>query len=141
MASGAKLIGREAMQAKLRRFMAKFPSAEAAALFFEAGVEMSESKKRCPVYSPPRGGYVDHVGGTLRASGHVLKPVTEGRKISVDLVYGGAAEAYAVVQHEGLDFHHNVGQARYLASVLEESEATMAQRIAARVQFNEEMLR
>ena len=130
MASGAKLIGKEAMQAKLRRFVVRFPSTEAAALYQEAQVEMMESKKRCPVDV-----------GTLRASGHVLKPIMEGRKISIDLVYGGAAEDYAVVQHEALDFHHTVGQARYLASVLEESESSMGQRIAARVRFNEEMLR
>ena len=134
MASGMTLTGGDAMKAKLGKFMKRFPSVEAAALYQEAQVEMTESKKRCPVDK-----------GILHGSGHVLKPVAEGRKISVDLVYGGPAEAYAVIVHEDLrgvvPRAGGAGQSRFLASVLEESATSMAQRIAARVQFNEEMLR
>ena len=122
------------MKAKLATLQRKFPKAVAAALKQEAEIEMIESKKRCPVDK-----------GILHGSGHVLKPVAEGRKISVDLVYGGPAEAYAVIVHEDLrgvvPRAGGAGQSRFLASVLEESATSMAQRIAARVQFNEEMLR
>jgi hypothetical protein len=127
------------MRGRIKQLQKLFPGAQVAALYQEAQIDMTESKKRCPVYSPDLGRVPTHVGGTLRASGHVLRPVTKGKVTHVDLVYGGAAEAYAIVQHEGLDFHHNVGEARYLASVLEESAPHMAARIARRITFNEAM--
>ena len=130
MASGFSFTGASEMQAKLRAVTRNFPKQAAAALYQEAQVEMTESKKRCPVDK-----------GILRASGHVMRPVQEGRKISVDLAYGGAAEDYAIVQHEALDFQHTVGQAKFLESVLLESASNMAERVARRVQFNEGLLK
>lgn len=61
--------------------------------------------------------------GTLRASGHVRPPETHGTVVSVTMGYGGAAKAYAVVQHERLDFRHpRGGQAKYLeAPVMQEA--------------------
>jgi hypothetical protein len=61
--------------------------------------------------------------GTLRASGHVQPPAVQGSRVSVTLGYGGAASAYAVVQHERLDFNHpRGGQAKYLeAPVMQEA--------------------
>lgn len=51
--------------------------------------------------------------GVLRSTGRVWvtgkAPLAE-----VVLGYGGAAKAYAVIQHENLHFHHTVGQAKYL---------------------------
>lgn len=65
---------------------------------------MTDSKSR----------YVPVDTGVLRASGYVEPPVVSGSLISVTLGYGGAAQAYATVQHEDLSFHHTVGQAKYL---------------------------
>lgn len=48
--------------------------------------------------------------GVLRGSGFVTLPENH----TVQLGYGGAAGAYAVVQHERLDFKHKVGKARFL---------------------------
>src|SRR3990167_711939 len=76
----------------------------AKALYVEAQRIMTESKTS---YVP-----VDH--GTLRASGHVQAPVIAGGQVSVTLGYGGAASAYAIVQHERLDYQHTIGQAKYL---------------------------
>lgn len=60
--------------------------------------------------------------GILRGSAFVDEPVVETAQISVRLGYGGAAEAYALAQHEDLTFHHpgldnpggQVGYAKYL---------------------------
>lgn len=131
---GGKVLGAREMAAKLRNFAKKFPDRVASALYMEAQIEMTESKRRCPVSPTPAPRGV--VPGTLRASGTVHPPVREGRNISVTLSYGGAAEAYAVVQHENPDYVHTTGQWKYLESVLRESRAYMAARIARRLQLN-----
>lgn len=48
--------------------------------------------------------------GTLRSTGRVEGSV--GGK--VELSFGGASAPYAMIQHEGLHFHHRLGEARYL---------------------------
>lgn len=55
--------------------------------------------------------------GLLRGSGRVTGP--EGPKKKVTLSFGGAASAYAMVQHERLDFHHDIGEPRYLVRGVE----------------------
>lgn len=139
----ASLKGVREMTAKLKEIAAKFPDRVAAALYMEGQIEMTESKRRCPVSptaaqfkamgrSMPKG----IVPGTLRASGTVHEPERDGRNISVTLSYGGAASDYAVVQHERLDFFHTTGQAKYLESVLNESRSSMAGRIATRIHLD-----
>lgn len=71
--------------------------------------------------------------GTLRASGQVALPQHEPGRVSVELGYGGAASAYALVQHERTDFHHKTGQAKYLEQPVNEAAAGFGQRIAARI--------
>ena len=93
------------------------------ALYAEANQIMTRSKAD----------FVPVDTGTLRASGHVDQPKTEPGRITVTLGYGGAASAYALVQHERLDYHHTVGQAKYLAQPVNEAAAGFGQRIAARV--------
>jgi hypothetical protein len=123
----SKLRGVSEMRAKLRQIAAKFPDRVGAAIYQEAQIEMTESKRRVPVDT-----------GVLRASGRVSEPERSGRNISVMLSYGGAAEDYAIYVHENLEAFHRVGQAKYLESVLDESAPHMAARIAARVDFNKE---
>jgi hypothetical protein len=53
--------------------------------------------------------------GTLRASSQVKR---DGDTVYVG--YGGAASAYALVQHESLHFHHPVGQAKFLEQPFDE---------------------
>lgn len=122
-----KLLGANDMKQKIRQIADKFPDRVAAALYQEAQIEMTESKRRVPVDT-----------GTLRASGHVAEPVRNGRNISVTLSYGGAASDYAIPVHENLEAHHRVGQAKYLESVLNESRPHMAARLAARIDLNKE---
>lgn len=132
------LKGAKEMTSFIRKVAAKFPDKVEAALYQEAQVDMTESKRRCPVAIPAwyiAEGYGKYRGnpGTLRGSGRVSEPVRTWRKISVTLSYGGAAIQYAVFVHEILTNRHPVGQAKYLESVINESRATMAGRVAARL--------
>lgn len=119
------ISGIEEMYKKLSKLEGFSPNAFGQAMYQEAQVEMTESKKRVPVDT-----------GTLRASGFVEDPKRQWRNISVTMGYGGAAEAYALIVHEDLEAAHTVGQAKYLESVLQESAPHMAARIAKRIDLN-----
>jgi hypothetical protein len=71
------------------------------------------SQERCPVKE-----------GTLRGSCRVRKS-----KDSVSITYGGASAPYALEQHERIDFHHDVGQAKYLESAFDELKGELNNRI------------
>src|SRR6267143_5406309 len=129
--NGGRMLGVSEMRAKLKAIAAKFPDVVGAAIYQEGQIEMTESKRRCPVSPTPAPKGV--VPGTLRASGTVHPPERVGRRISVTLSYGGAAQAYDVVQHENPDYIHTTGQWKYLESVLRESRSHMAARIGARI--------
>lgn len=126
------MIGAAAMVAKLKKIAAKFPDRVAAAIYQEAQVEMTESKRRCPVDITEDAPHP----GQLRASGRVAEPERVGRRISVTMSYGGPAIDYAIHVHENPDAFHPVGQWKYLESVLNESQPHMNARIARRVDLN-----
>ena len=52
--------------------------------------------------------------GRLRGSAGVLPPEVTPMGVAVTFGYGGDASDYAIVQHERTDFHHTVGQAKFL---------------------------
>ena len=66
-----------------------------------------------------RGAGVPKDTGALAASGQVTGPDPRGK---VEIRYGGAAAPYALIQHENLEYHHTVGEARYLVRGLERWE-------------------
>ena len=72
-----QLIGAKELEEKLRAIALATPNKLAAALYREAQIEMTESKKRVPVDT-----------GALRSSGVVQKPVFDGKNTSVTLGYG-----------------------------------------------------
>lgn len=112
-----------AMVAKIKALQKRLPQQVAAALYVEAQIEATESKKRTPVDT-----------GNLRASTRVTDPViSEDGKVSVSIVVGGVAAPYAVYVHENLDAHHDTGEAKFLESTLLESRQFMAARVAKRV--------
>ena len=76
------------------------------ALKAEAMVLKGRSQALCPVKS-----------GTLRKS-----CVIEESEDSIVIGYGGEASDYAAIQHENLQFHHTVGQAKYLEQPFDEME-------------------
>ena len=140
------MIGAKEMIETLLKIADKFPDRVMAALYQEAQVILTEAKRRCPVASD---------GGILRASGQVLPPERNGRRISVTISFGGAADAYAIAVHEHLSAHsppswitaeengHPVQWTtpgtgpKFLESVINEAMPTMAARLAQRVNFNE----
>ena len=95
------------------------------AAYREGVTIMAEAKTLCPVDN-----------GFLKASGHVRKPEYDGPRVSVTIGFGGVAEAYAVVQHENLEFHHTVGQAKYLEQPFAEAKDGMTARLAEAITGN-----
>lgn len=123
--------GANEMIALLKGIAEKYPDRIGKALFMEAQIEMTEAKRRTPVdVTPP----MPHPG-LLRSTGHVDQPERSGRHISVTLSFG---TEYAVYVHENLEAFHQIGQARFLSSVLEESQPYMAERIARRIRLDKE---
>lgn len=122
MASFELRGGRE-MRQRLERMARRFPDTMKMALRTEAELIMARSKAE----------FVPVDLGVLRASGHVQQPVKKGGAVEVTLAYGGAAEAYALIQHERLDFQHRVGQAKYLERPMMDAMPGMGERIGARV--------
>ena len=118
-------IGMDKALGKLRDMRTVTPRRLAGALYREAESIMTRSKAD----------FVPVDTGVLKASGHVQPPeITRGR-VSVTLGYGGAASAYALVQHERTDFHHTVGQAKYLEQPVLEAAAGLGQRVASRMRI------
>lgn len=134
------LTGVKEMKKKILGVAKQFPDKVAAALYQEAQVEMTESKRRCPVAVPSwylAQGYGRYRGipGSLRASGRVAEPERGvGRIISVTLSYGGYSAPYAIYVHEIEDNYHPIGQWKYLESVINESRPYMAARVARRLE-------
>jgi hypothetical protein len=109
----------------LRKVKKNLPQEIARALYQEVEVEVTEVKKRTPVDKGP-----------LRASVHQEGPFFEGDRLYSKIVAGGVAAPYAIFVHENLEAFHKVGQAKYLESVILESRAYMAARVALRMDMN-----
>lgn len=69
---------------------------------------MAVSKRRTPVDT-----------GRLRASAWVSLPERHGNRVRVNLNYG---TEYAIFVHEILSARHNVGQAKFLASAVNDTQ-------------------
>ncbi len=116
---------------RLRAFREKFPKLVLSAMRIEGEIETTEVKRRTPVSPLPAPKGV--VPGTLRASVHLDGPIQEGGKYSMKIVAGGAAGAYAIPQHENLEYFHTTGQAKYIESVIFESRNYIAARVVKRI--------
>lgn len=135
MASGGELRGADDMRRRLRLIAEKYPHVVGGGLLQETEIEATECKKRCPVYvGPPGPG--KPIPGLLRSSIHTEGPFYDGRIVYTLISAGGAAGAYAWVQHEHTEFFHQVGQAKYIESTILESRPFMAQRVARRIGFD-----
>lgn len=67
--------------------------------------------------APGRGVPRDY--GTLASTGRVDGPAGTVTNPQVTVSFGGAAAPYALVQHERTDYHHDLGEARYLVRGME----------------------
>lgn len=121
------------MKRDIQKVADRFPDEVGSALYAEANIEMTEAKRRTPVWNPSRRVPQGHAPGTLRASGTVHEPEYQGNSVSVKLSFGGEAAAYAVIVHEDLDAFHATGEAKFLESTLNESAQYMAERVARRI--------
>jgi hypothetical protein len=114
------ISGQEEMVKKIRALQSSMPQLIANALYEEAELIMTASKKICPVDL-----------GTLKTSGDVNKPKIKGKKIWIEMGYGGSAKAYAWIQHENLSFRHTKGQsAKFLEKPFLAAVSGMVNRIA-----------
>ncbi len=130
--------GAKEMTGKMKKIARLYPDHLGGAMFAEAGVEVTEMKKRCPVDTRPNRWYPYTVAphpGQLRNSIHAEEPTTRGRTIVV-IIATGAEAPYAVYVHEDPDAFHPVGEWQFMASVLRESQPTMGRRIARRAHFD-----
>jgi hypothetical protein len=119
---GFKVRGVANVVKNLERAVARLQKAAVASLKAEAAAILDQAKSRTPVET-----------GALRASGHVDKPKIDGRKISVQVAFGGPSAPYGHIVHEDLAAHHDNGQAKFLETALAEAEPAMAQRLGARL--------
>jgi hypothetical protein len=125
------------MVAKLRAVKASFLPDLLEAVRAEYGIELREAQERCPVDVSAD---AEHPGA-LKSSAK-LTVYSEGGKVKAVLSFGGTNEmwpdvivTYEVIVHEDLEAHHEVGQAKYLESTLNESAPFMLDRIAARMKW------
>ena len=107
------------VEAQLRKRLKAAQKAAQTALYQAGSIIMTEAKHRAPLDI-----------GTLRNSGYVTLPVTRGNDTFVEIGFGGAAKAYAVVQHEKLSYRHEVGEAKYLENAINAKEDEVRKRIA-----------
>jgi hypothetical protein len=114
-----EMSGLDALLANLNGLQERVRAEIPGALYEQAEEVMAESQKIVPVDL-----------GTLKNSKFVEQPVSAGDSVSVTLGYGGEASDYAIVQHERLDFHHEVGEAKYLEKPVMALKATFLARMA-----------
>jgi len=86
--------GTEELQRALEKLGERAQAELGKALYAEAELIMTESKKQVPVDT-----------GTLRSTGHVKQPETKRGSVEVELGYGGPAAPYAAAVHEGYGPH------------------------------------
>lgn len=118
-----RLDGAAQLRAALMRAPARALFLLGGALYIEANGMMTESQGEVPVDE-----------GTLKASGVVMMPRLSGSlSVEVSFGYGGAARAYALIQHERTDFNHRVGKDHYLSDPVNRRMAGIEARLAATV--------
>ena len=73
--------------------------------------------------------------GILRGTVHLANdgPDWHGNVLEGAWVAGGPSADYAEVQHERTDFHHTVGQAKFISSVAEEQDHTIPEAMATAI--------
>jgi hypothetical protein len=106
------------VEAALRKRLEAVVKAAEAALYQAGSIIMTEAKERAPLDI-----------GTLRNSGYVTLPRRQGDDVMVEAGFGGAAKAYAVIQHEELSYRHEVGEAKYLENAINAKEQEVQERV------------
>lgn len=132
-----EIKGLKEMQDKFRRLKASLPKQIGAALYAEVQVDVTEVKRRTPVWDPARTKTRDRVKGALRASVRGTTPGLDGTTVFCLIVAGGPQAFYAVYVHEDLTAHHETGQAKYIESVIRDTtKPTISARVAKRLDLS-----
>lgn len=97
------------------------------------GLERGLVKEAEGVMTISKQAYVPVDFGILKGSGFVDKPTRRGRRVVIELGFGGPAAPYAVYVHEDLTAFHTVGEAKYLQKPLRSAKRGMAERLAKEV--------
>jgi hypothetical protein len=118
------MTGAAAMKKKFERLKEKLPDEVGRALYEETQIEEKEVVRRTPKET-----------GDLRSTVHIVGPIREGRTVYCLILAGGPDAPYAFIVHEDLDAHHDVGQAKYIESVLMESRSFMGVRVMNRIEL------
>lgn len=119
-----ELVGAKELAEILATAGAKAVPALKQALNEEGQIAFRDSQRIVPVDT-----------GTLRRSG-VLVPAREKGTSMIEVVmgYGGAASAYALKQHENLNYRHREGkQAKYLEEPVMKRQVKLSENIKRRV--------
>ena len=116
MAGKMSLKGVPEFDRAVRALATIFPKAARRGLYLGLELVMTDSKRN---YVPVR-------YGILRSSGFIIMDENEA-KVKATIGFGGPAGSgntngesnsqdvnYAIIQHENMDFAHNVGEAKYL---------------------------
>lgn len=112
----------DGISANLRALARRAPDAVASAMYEEYAIEQAEMVERTPIDT-----------SALRNSFYLRAPEFRGRTVTIELGCGGPAAPYAAIVHEDLEAFHPVGQAKFIESVLIESEPFMSARLARRI--------
>ena len=118
-------VKRNTLSPGLKRIVQRYPEVISKALYAEVEIEITEVKRRTPVDL-----------GDLKGSIHQEGPERKGNRIFSTIVAGGEAADYAAIVHEDLEAFHEVGQAKYIESVIFESKDHMADRISRRIHLD-----
>jgi hypothetical protein len=118
--------------ADLKKLQARAPGEIGRALR-EVGDELvPECKAVTPVADRTYGGLPP---GTLRDEIHAEGPEWKGKVVYVKILTGPKSIAYALVQHEDLDFLHTEGDAKFIERPLGKASRFIGDRVAKKVQM------
>ncbi len=120
---GVSVTGGDEIRRNLRNIQNVTPEAAGAALFTEAEFIMTDIKTQ----------WVPVDVGTLKDSGRVLQPEITADLASVTLGFGGAASAYALIQHEGFFNHPGQGRRKYLEEPLRIAAPRLGAKLAIKI--------
>lgn len=124
MAVRFNLYGDVEMRKNIRIISGKSPHIVADATHEEFEIDAEEVRRRVPVRT-----------GDLLNTVDAPKPEIKNKVIYATITAGDDDVEYAMIVHEDLEAHHDIGQAKYIESVIKESAPHIARRIAARVDF------
>lgn len=115
------------MRVRLETFAAGAPDVAARAIHEGMQGAFRQSQREVPV-SPRTPG---RTSGTLKNSGQLKDPERVSKtRVEVAITYGGAATAYAEIQHENRTFNHPLGgKAGYVIDPVRDAKPDMERRL------------